>query len=298
MQRPMMGAAEDGQRVRIVTAAFRAKHDVVNIHEYALRTPRNDAPSSVASQDETAHGRRHALRCSRRSRAHVGGGRWLTDVDPRPRRAIGARLLGAHRFVVALSRIRHGPWFVASAQRVHPHATAVDSTDVLRIAARHLDHLWPYFHQLASPLLPTATARLADRQRYLVRASSWFGRTAQRLTRQEQQRRIVVKPAARLATKLRQRFSHRRVRLSRDFESKHAPLERAIIRVFGSITRPVSCHELFDLADRTASGDFEPCLLILGCRHPRDLADDRPAHDAVLKRVLELRQTLECLGNP
>jgi hypothetical protein len=49
MQRAMMGAAEDGQRIRIVTAAFRAKQDVVNIHEYALRTSRNDTPSSVAS---------------------------------------------------------------------------------------------------------------------------------------------------------------------------------------------------------------------------------------------------------
>jgi hypothetical protein len=81
-------------------------------------------------------------------------------------------------------------------------------------------------------------------------------------------------------------------------ESKHAPLQRAIIRVIGSITRPVPRHELFDLADRTALCDFEPCPLVFGCRHPRELANDRPARDAVPKRVLELGQTLKRLRDP
>jgi hypothetical protein len=74
----MMGAAENSQRVGIVTAALGAKHDVVDVDESTLCTPRNDAPPSVASQDETAHSRWHVLRCPHRSRAHVGvDGRWL-----------------------------------------------------------------------------------------------------------------------------------------------------------------------------------------------------------------------------
>ncbi len=59
----------------------------------------------------------------------------------------------------------------------------IDSTEVLRVAPRHLDDVGPNLDKLAAPLLPTAAAPLAEAERDLVIGSSWLGRTSQRLTR-------------------------------------------------------------------------------------------------------------------
>jgi hypothetical protein len=70
---------------------------------------------------------------------------------------------------------------------------------MLRIALRHLDDLGTHFDELAACLLPTATARFADRQGYLIRSSSFISWTSENLARQKQQRRVVVERRAGIA---------------------------------------------------------------------------------------------------
>jgi hypothetical protein len=176
----MVRGAQENEPVRIVIAALGAKLDVVQIQENSLATTRNDAPSSIAPHDETAHGRWHVLPSAARSDAHVGDGLVVTSVDdanglaPQAPRRIARRR--------AFAWIQVARWL----------RSLIDSTEVLRVAPRHFDDLRPHLDELAAPLLPTAAAPLAEADRDLVTGSSRLGRTPQCLTREQEQSRVVI----------------------------------------------------------------------------------------------------------
>jgi hypothetical protein len=88
----MMRGAQDNEPVRIVIATLGAKLDVVQIQKDSLATTRNDAPSSIAPHDETAHGRWHVLPSAAWSDAHVGRRLVLASVDDAHRFALQTTL--------------------------------------------------------------------------------------------------------------------------------------------------------------------------------------------------------------
>jgi hypothetical protein len=67
-----------------------------------------------------------------------------------------------------------------------------NSSHVLRVASRHLHDLGRTSDVLATPVLPTPSARRTNRERNLVARAPFVARTAQHLARHEEQRRIVV----------------------------------------------------------------------------------------------------------
>src|SRR5258708_39958740 len=106
-----MSAAQDDEQIRIVAAAFGARHYVMDIDEHALVTPGNDATLSVAPHDEPAHRRRHVLPRALGPCAHVGARVWLVEVSLLAHVGLGVGL--AHVGLgVGLAHVGLGAWFV------------------------------------------------------------------------------------------------------------------------------------------------------------------------------------------
>jgi hypothetical protein len=78
---------------------------------------------------------------------------------------------------------------LSSLRRLRAH---VGVADMLRITLRHLDHIGRHFDELPSCLLLPAPTFVAHRERDLVRSPPFVPRAAEDLTRQEQNRSIIV----------------------------------------------------------------------------------------------------------
>jgi hypothetical protein len=168
---------------------------------------------------------------------------------------------------------------------------------VLRVAPGHLHDFGSHLDLLASPLLPTASARFADQKRDLVTRPTLVGRTAENLSRHGEQRGVVVETCARVAAHLGQRFAEVGIRFGGDFESKDVPFEIRVARILRQVARPVPGDEILDLSNGSSPRDLEPSVLAFRGGNARQLPSGRPAHGPVAKRLFERRQRLERFGH-
>ncbi len=158
-----MRRAEGDEIVGVVPAAIGARVQVVEVDKGRVSTPRNHAAPVVPPEHQPAGGRRDGLDRARSFRAHVGHFRARVGVRlGGPRARVGAR--------IDCLRARVGARMDCLRARVG--ARTIETTDVLCIASRHLDHFRPDVDLLAVSLHRSTLAALAHRQRHLAPSST------------------------------------------------------------------------------------------------------------------------------
>jgi hypothetical protein len=135
----------------------------------------------------------------------------------------------------------------------HVGGMRCDGANMLGVAPRHADDPSADFDLLAPSLLPATVALAADGNRNLVAGSALVGGTAEDVARHEKEGGVFVERLVGFSTELGHGFAEGCEGFGGDLHAQDVSAERGIGGVGGLVTRLVTRHEVFDLAERSSA---------------------------------------------
>jgi hypothetical protein len=158
---------------------------------------------------------------------------------------------------------------------------------VLAVTLGHPDDFIADGHELSIRQLLAVATRRANAEHDLVAGAAVLARPSQHAASHGEQRRVVR--GLRASPERGQGLPKQRKGLWRDLEAQHVPPRVRLVRRAGIVTGALARNQLLQLANGLAACHLDPCPLVLGDRHSRELAHGRPVQRPVFENLRHRR---------